>query len=153
MYSVTKKLNPDKGYSCTFRQHSARSHCRFLHGYDLIMEIEFQCKEAALTDPEGWVIDFGGLEFPKKWLDSMFDHKLLVAQDDPELDTIGALAGLGVADVVVVDRVGCEAFAKLVFHYFENWLEPIKRRRDVEVYRVTVYENGSNAATYWGFDP
>jgi 6-pyruvoyltetrahydropterin/6-carboxytetrahydropterin synthase len=150
MYSVTKVLSPDKGYSCCFRQYAAKSHCRFLHGYDLIIEVEFQCNEDALTKPEGWVIDFGGFKQVRDRLDDLFDHKVLVAQDDPELDTIASMAGLGIADVVVLPRVGCEAFAKHIFGIFSEYIEPITSRRKLEVYRVTVKENGSNSATYWG---
>jgi 6-pyruvoyltetrahydropterin/6-carboxytetrahydropterin synthase len=36
-------------------------------------------------------MDFGGLKEFKEWLEHMFDHTLLVAEDDPQLDKIVAL--------------------------------------------------------------
>jgi 6-pyruvoyltetrahydropterin/6-carboxytetrahydropterin synthase len=59
-------------------------------------------------------MDFGGLKQVKKWLEEVFDHKTLVAKDDPHMEWYQEGARRGVLDLVVLDRTGCEAFAKLI---------------------------------------
>lgn len=101
------------GLSCAFRQWRAKdSHCRYFHGYALQVTITFR---SVKLNEANWVQDFGALKPVKKWLEDTFDHKLLVARDDPELNTYLNLSEKGLADVKVVDHIGCEAFAKMIF--------------------------------------
>lgn len=129
-----------QGLSCCFRQwRAAHSHCRFLHGYALQVTITFGTNR---LDGCNWVVDFGGLKPVKKWLEDTFDHKTLVAKDDPMLHKIQSLAecpGMHgdenkLADVIVVDHVGCEAFAKMIFDTVDHWLNLIDRPDVVETY-------------------
>ena len=39
--------------------------------------------ESDTLDDRNWVMDFGGLKAFKDWAEYMFDHTLVVAQDDP----------------------------------------------------------------------
>lgn len=145
MYSITKVLNPGKGYSCCFRQWRAASHCRWCHGYDLIFEFTLECKEEHLTEHEGWVYDYGKFKLVKQWLDDTFDHKLIVAEDDPALDELSALAGVDAADVLVLPHVGCEFFARYVYDRVRGLLD---LRPGLVLKTVTVRENESNSASY-----
>jgi 6-pyruvoyltetrahydropterin/6-carboxytetrahydropterin synthase len=80
----TKTYGNDRGLSCCFRQwRSTHSHCSLLHGYSIGVKIIFECES---LDERNWVMDFGGLKEFKQWLEHMFDHTLLVAEDDPELE-------------------------------------------------------------------
>ena len=113
MYRSTKKYGHELGLSACFRQHRAtHSHCSLLHGYALAFTFVF---EAETLDGCNWVQDFGGLKELKERLQKTFDHKLLVAEDDPHKDELCGLAGLGLADVLVVGAVGCEAFARMAY--------------------------------------
>ena len=68
--------------SAAFRQwKSTHSHCQYLHGYNITADITFECNE---LDERNWVMDFGGLKDLKKTLEHTFDHKLVVASDDPQ---------------------------------------------------------------------
>ena len=58
--------------------------------------------EASELTKEGWVVDFGGLSELKVWLDHMFDHTFLVAQDDPELAAFEKLHKTGALDLRVL---------------------------------------------------
>lgn len=149
-YRSSKTYGHEQGLTAVFRQHRAQSHCRFLHGYALSIHLEF---EADQLDERGWVVDFGSLKSFKQTLQDTFDHKLLVAEDDPELDHIASLAGLGLADVVVVPATGCEAFAKLVYDGAELWLKDAGYAPRVRMHSVTVKEHGANGATYDGNPP
>ena len=85
MYRSYKEFN---GYSTAFRQHKADSHCRYIHGYQLKAEVTFACNE---LDDNNWVFDFGGLKDLKHIYKTQFDHTLVVASDDPEIELLKEL--------------------------------------------------------------
>lgn len=144
-YISTKTWGHEVGLSCCFRQWRADSHCRFLHGYALSVRVEF---EAEVLDVRNWVVDFGGLKSFKGMLEDTFDHKLLVAEDDPLKDDLATLAGLGAADVVVIPATGCERFAEFIFGAAETWLQDNGYGERVTVRLVEVKEHGANSAIY-----
>ena len=118
-YVSTKTYGNDRGLSCCFRQwRSTHSHCSLLHGYSIGIRLMF---ESDTLDDRNWVMDFGGLKAFKDWAEHMFDHTLVVAEDDPHLEMFQQMAELGlqdsggVCDLRVVPAVGCEKFAELVY--------------------------------------
>ena len=145
MYLSSKTYGHDIGLSACFRQWRAQSHCHLLHGYALSIHLEFEAEE---LDKRNWVVDFGSLKSFKQQLQDTFDHKLLVAEDDPQKDDLCMLAGLGLADVIVVEATGCEAFAKLIYETAEVWLIDNGYAPRVRMHHVTVREHGANSATF-----
>jgi 6-pyruvoyltetrahydropterin/6-carboxytetrahydropterin synthase len=145
MYTVTKTYGHDLGLSAAFRQWRAESHCRCIHGYALAISVKF---ESETLDIRNWVVDFGALKGFKESLVELFDHKLIVAMDDPQLSVLENLGALGIAQVIVVPHVGCEAFAKMTFELAEDWLRFTPEYNAVRVRSVEVREHGSNAASY-----
>lgn len=158
----TKTFGHELGFSCAFRQWRAHSHCRFIHGYALGFRFVFAAEE---TDHCGWVVDFGGLKSLRAILETTFDHKLLVAEDDPwknvllglaQEDFGGLLAYRGqeaaspAADVVVVPATGCEAFAIMVYQVAEQWLKDAGFSPRVRLVSVEVSEHGANSAICMG---
>lgn len=141
-YESHKTYTHNAGLSCVFRQWRADSHCRFLHGYALQVEITMGC---AALDKRNWVVDFGVFKALKSWLDQTFDHKTVVALDDPKLGEFQALERKGLVQLTTVEHVGCEAFAKLIFDHVKL-LVPMGN--DAFVRSVTVREHAGNAATY-----
>jgi len=107
-------------------------------------------------------MDFGGLKQFKEWAKYMFDHTLLIAEDDPYLDRFKELADVGVlntpqytglVDLRVVPGVGCEKFAQLAYYTMTNILEEAKTagtllNPTVRVKSVEVFEHGANSAIY-----
>ncbi len=144
MPKVVKTYGHNEGWSCAFRQHKAQSHCRFIHGYALAIEI---CFEADDLDECYWVLDFGSLKPLKAYLQKQFDHKLLVAKDDPKLDFFRSLAVLGLADISIVDKVSCEAFAQMVFEATQAHLD-LQTVRLVRIVYAKVSEHPGNSAIY-----
>lgn len=154
MYKVKKTYGHELGLSACFRQWRAKSHCRFLHGYALSFTLTFGAVD---LDECGWVIDFGGLKPVKEMLVATFDHRLVVAADDPQYDRIRALGhpnGLGndteVANVLLLPSVGCEAFAAYVYDWVTDWLGDMGYAPRVHLIEVAVSEHGGNAAIYTG---
>lgn len=142
-YVSTKTYGNDRGLSCCFRQwRSTHSHCSLLHGYSIGIRLIF---ESETLDDRNWVMDFGGLKAFKEWSEYMFDHTLIVAQDDPHLSFFKQMNELitinndndpnstvpnergAVCDVRIVEAVGCEKFAELAYKTMQNILETYQR--------------------------
>ena len=141
----TKTFGHDLGISCAFRQWKAESHCRFIHGYALAFEFCFAADE---LDVRNWVVDFGGLKGLKAILEDTFDHKMLVAEDDPQIDYFKQGKELGVLDLVIVPAGGCEKFAQMVFEVTEQWLIDAGFAPRCRLVSVQVKEHGANSAIY-----
>ena len=141
MYKVTKSYGPERGFSCAFRQWSSDTDCRFLHGYSLSFKIEL---ESSSLDINNWVYDFGKFSFLDSWLREKFDHTLLVAKNDPELDLIKSL-NHKTAKVVELEKISCEYFAEITFKFIESHFSSL----NVRVNSVIVSEHSSNSAGYY----
>lgn len=145
-YQSTKTYGHELGLSCCFRQWRADSHCNKLHGYALSFKVTF---EALDLDARNWVVDFGSLKSFKGLLEGTFDHKLVVAEDDPDLGFIMQLKDRGIADVITVPKAGCEAFAELVGGVLEVWLIDNGYSPRVRLVSVECREHGANSALWF----
>ena len=76
----------------------------------------------------------------------MFDHTYLVAEDDPELETVKMLQEKNLIDMRLVPAVGCERFAEQVFDYAQDLVNDLTDGR-CWVQEVTVREHEHNSAT------
>lgn len=142
----SKTFGNDRGLSCAFRQWRADSHCRLIHGYSLGFKFIF---EADSLNEKNWVYDFGNTKWIKEYLDRVFDHTLVVASDDPELDAFKELDKLGVCDLIILEAVGCEKFAEYVYKDIAPTVESQTDGR-VRLKVVECFEHGSNSASYEG---
>ncbi len=146
-YYSGKVYNHSVGLSCCFRQWRAESHCRFLHGYAIKVEVIFKAKE---LDVRNWVVDFGSLKSFKGWLEDTFDHKTLIAHDDPELSTFTELNERGLIQMIIVPATGCEGMARMIYEYLETWLLDNGYAPRVGLAQVIVSEHDGNFAGYGG---
>ena len=144
-YLSTKTYGHELGLSAVFRQWRAKSHCNQLHGYALSFRFIFEATE---LDYRNWVVDFGGLKGLKAALVNTFDHRLVLAEDDPEFATLMHLQEAGVADITVVKAVGCEKFAELAAELAHNELVHLGIADRVKVVEVECSEHGANSAIY-----
>jgi 6-pyruvoyltetrahydropterin/6-carboxytetrahydropterin synthase len=185
-YLSTKTYGNDRGLSCVFRQwRSTHSHCSLLHGYSIGIKLIF---ESESLDDKNWVMDFGGLKAFKEWSEYMFDHTMVVAHDDPHLPFFQQMSWMGnspvsgvgtqpdlrphergaICDLRIVDGVGCEKFAELVYKTMQDILETYQRGETytlpngksfnarypvgagVRLRSAEVFEHSSNSAVYEG---
>ena len=144
-YFSTKTYGHDIGISCAFRQWKAESHCHYVHGYSLAFKFIFEAEE---LDVRNWVVDFGGLKSLKSMLEDTFDHKLIIAEDDPHLEYFAQGHELGVLDLVVLPAGGCEKFAEFVYEVTEQWLKDAGFSPRCTLTSVEVKEHGANSAIY-----
>ena len=141
------------GFSTVFRQWKAETtHCRFLHGYGISFKLYFQGK----LDERNWVWDFGGMKrakgtidgmSPKAWMDYMFDHTFIVAEDDPYKESFLKMHEAGVAQVRIVPATGAERFAQFIFEKLNYFIEKETDGR-VKVVKVEFREHEKNSAIY-----
>jgi 6-pyruvoyltetrahydropterin/6-carboxytetrahydropterin synthase len=168
----TKTYGNDRGLSCCFRQWRAtHSHCSTLHGYSIGIKLIFECET---LDDKNWGMDFGGLKEFKAWADYMFDHTLVIAQDDPYLEFFRKMSWMGhppqsgianhaevkphergaICDLRIVEGVGCEMFAKLCYDKMAELLASGNMRYpinpNVRIKSAEVFEHGANSAIYEG---
>lgn len=146
-FRSTKTYGHEIGLSCAFRQWRAESHCRFIHGYALAVHFVFEADE---LDSRNWVVDFGSLKSLKGMLEDTFDHKLLIADDDPLKNLLLELEEEGIAEIRILPDVGCEKFAEFIFGATETWLESNGYSPRVRLLEVKVSEHGANSASYTG---
>lgn len=144
-FQSTKTYGHTIGLSAAFRQWRAESHCNKIHGYALAIRFVFEAEE---LDVRNWVVDFGSLKALKGLLEDTFDHKLLVAEDDPRLEEFKRLQDLGMADVVIVPATGCERFAEMIFDVTSQWLKDAGYSPRCRLVEVEVSEHGANSAIY-----
>lgn len=146
-FRSTKTYGHEIGLSAAFRQWRAESHCRLIHGYALSVRFEFEATE---LDCRNWVVDFGSLKNLKGLLEDTFDHKTLVAEDDPEIEWFREGDRRGILDLVVVPACGCERFAEMIFEATAQWLKDAGYSPRCKVVLVEVREHGANSAIYTG---
>lgn len=145
VWRSTKTYGHAEGLSCCFRQWRAtHSHCSLLHGYALSFRLTFASDE---LDKTNWCFDFGGLKPVKAWLHHMFDHTVLIAQDDPEMAEFQRLADKGLADLRVLPAVGCEATALYAYDFISHFVEEASAGR-VWLEEIEVREHEGNSASY-----
>ncbi len=130
--------------STAFRQPKAESHCKFIHGYQLKAKIWFSCNE---LDENNWVFDFGGLKELKEDLKKTFDHKCVIAKDDPAKSAFKELERYNAVDLLIMDGVGIEKFSQFVFEKADVFVK-YKTGNRVWVERVEVFEHEENSAIY-----
>jgi 6-pyruvoyltetrahydropterin/6-carboxytetrahydropterin synthase len=141
------------GFSTVFRQWKAETtHCRFVHGYGISFKVYFEGD----LDERNWVWDFGGMKraktqidgkSPKEWMDYMFDHTLIVAEDDPFIKAFQQMEEAGVAQVRIIPATGAEKFAEYIYNKLNEFVDTETEGR-VRVTKVKFMEHGKNAACY-----
>lgn len=151
-YQATKVFD---GFSCVFRQWRAEgTHCKFLHGYSVSFKVWFEGD----LDLRNWVWDFGGMKRakgtiggmnPKAWMDYMFDHTMIIAEDDPFIESFKLMGQAGAAQVRILPAVGAEKFAEYVYTKLQEFVNEETEGR-VKIARVEFMENGKNSAIYEG---
>ena len=141
------------GFSTVFRQWKAEeTHCRFIHGYGISFKVYFEGE----LDHRNWVWDFGGMKRaktlidgkqPKEWMDYMFDHTMIITEDDPHLNAFKEMGTAGVAQVRVIPATGAEKFSEFIFNKINEFVKTETKNR-VRVTKVKFMEHGKNAAYY-----
>lgn len=147
-YFSTKKFGP---ISTSHRQWRAGSDspCNFAHGYGRYVQFIFACDE---LDERQWVMDFGGLKEVRQWIESQWDHRLLLASDDPLMTNFVALHNAGGVNINVMDvskgwGPGIEGSCKFLYDHIQMYINKATEGR-VWIESVEIWEHENNSAIY-----
>lgn len=144
-YFSTKMFGP---ISTNHRQWKHQGHCAQIHGYGRHVKITFGSNTG--LDERGWIQDFGDCRYIKKWLEDQWDHKTLIAEDDPHLEDIINLQNINKENPIIKINVirkpygpGIELSCRYVFDHVNQMLPKNKFVQEVEI-----WEHENNSAKY-----
>ena len=140
-YTSTKKY---RNLPCAHRQWKHDGRCAYSHGYSREYTFFF---EADSLDKHGWVVGFGDLKKLKEYLVQMYDHTLLISEDDPELSVFKELHEKGICDLRIVPDVSLEGSAKTALVKANEILSKLMKGR-ARCFQVEARENDKNSAIY-----
>lgn len=127
--------------------------CRFLHGHNY--RVHFTCIAADL-DKLGRVIDFGAIKVLLcEWLESTWDHKMLIWDEDPMLDHFtvdnNQLCNDSLSDTFrqSIVKVPFNPTAENMAQYLVEIVGPLQLRlTNCRLISVTIDETRKCSATY-----
>ena len=131
MYSVTKSIDFCYGH----RLLDYDGVCRHPHGHN--GQVEIEVRKSSL-DSRNMVCDFGDIKrIVKSWIDSAFDHKMLLRRDDP---LVKVLQDLGEPVFVCDSNPTAEHIAQLIYQH--------AAREGLPVTHVKMWETPTSFAEY-----
>ena len=144
-FQSTKKLGP---ISVGHRQWRDDGHCAWVHGYGRYIQFTFEGE----LDHRQWVMDFGDLKDVKQWLEKQWDHRVMIASDDPQLDKLKEMHDLNIMNINVMDvekgwGPGIEASCKFVYDHVMPLIHA-KTGGRVRLVKVEIWEHERNSAIY-----
>jgi 6-pyruvoyltetrahydropterin/6-carboxytetrahydropterin synthase len=123
MFSVTQEMHFCYGH----RLLGHPGKCGRLHGHNGILRITLQAPE---LDGQGMVVDFDQISVAMRdFLDTRFDHRLLLHKDDP---AAAALKAAGETFVALEVSPTAENLARLAFEYARSQTFPVSAVELVE---------------------
>lgn len=125
------------------RQHLHDGHCAWIHGHNWSFIFTFACER---LDENGFVVDFGKLEFLREWIDRNFDHACVFNESDPMREALLKSAPEA-WKALVVENCSSEGLAC----HLHACLDPLVRERTagrVRIVAVEVREDTRNGARY-----
>jgi len=141
------------GYSTVFRQWKAETtHCKFLHGYAVSFRVWFEGE----LDERNWVWDFGGMKrakntiegkAPKDYFAWLLDHTMIIAEDDPFLESFKRMDEAGVVQLRILPATGCEKFAEYLYSVINEFIA-VETDNRVRAVKIEVFEHERNSASY-----
>jgi 6-pyruvoyltetrahydropterin/6-carboxytetrahydropterin synthase len=149
LHPIAYKFTSTKEYvdefPCAYKQWKADTACNLNHGYSFSIKFYFGANQ---LDKRGWVIDYGGLRDLKDILKQQFDHKTIIAKDDPDLEKYRQLERDSILELTVLPGMGCERIADMLYKfvngvYIPDYLGQGESQR-IWCYRVEVRETESN---------
>jgi 6-pyruvoyltetrahydropterin/6-carboxytetrahydropterin synthase len=119
-----------------------------VHGYGRYIQFTFEGK----LDERQWVMDFGDLKDVKAWIEKEWDHRVLIASDDPHLEKLKQMHDLGIMNINVLDVTkgwgpGIEASCKHIYDNVANLIH-VKTDGRVKIVKVEIWEHERNSAVY-----
>jgi 6-pyruvoyltetrahydropterin/6-carboxytetrahydropterin synthase len=84
---------------------------------------------------------------PKAWMDYMFDHTTIIADNDPELGLFKEMHYKNIIQLRIIPAVGAEQFAKYIYEKLNTFIQEETKGR-VKITKVEFMEHSKNTAIY-----
>jgi len=123
------------------RQPLHDGHCQYVHGHNWAIRFTFLAKE---RDENGFVIDFGKLNFIKEWIDKMLDHSLLICENDNYVDYFKQHQSI-LWKLLIVPDASCEGLCDYIHEQFKRAVT-FETNGRVVIKSVEVFEDDKNSA-------
>ncbi|MEM5877704.1 MAG: 6-carboxytetrahydropterin synthase [Candidatus Aenigmatarchaeota archaeon] len=134
-----------ENFPCAHRQFKHSGNCALIHGYSRSFTFIFGCVQLS---KEGFVVDYGDLDDLKAHLEYMYDHTLLLDEEDPYLEVFKDLEKKGVLKLRIQPMgPGMEATAKYLCEYGDKLIRE-KTKGRAWVVAVEARENSKNSSLY-----
>ena len=136
-----------RGFSCAYRQYLNEEMRGFespmLHGYALSFFFRF-----ASNDPE-IMTDYlpQKMAWIEQYLEEIFRNTVIVAHEDPLLDSFLELEKAGACELRMIDKVGASAFAKVLYDEIASTVKEVSVG-SIVLFEVKVRENGNYTAAF-----
>jgi 6-pyruvoyltetrahydropterin/6-carboxytetrahydropterin synthase len=132
-------------YPCAHRQYRHDGNCSLIHGYSRSFHFIFGVQ--AFTK-EGFAVDYGDLDWLKAHLEYMYDHTLVLDENDPYMETFKELERSGVCRVRTQPLgPGMEGTAQYLCEWTDKELRE-KTKGRAWVISVEARENNKNSSIY-----
>ena len=143
-FKSTKRFGP---ITTGHRQWRDKGHCSYIHGYGRYVRLTF---EATQLDERGWVMDFGDLKDVKSWIESEWDHRTLIAADDPAIPELKTLEEVGGINLNILPEGYLPGIEESCRYLYDKLSPMIQRKTNnrVEITRVEIWETEKNQAEY-----
>lgn len=151
-YQSTKKFGPistdHRNWHAAVNTERDSVKCARLHGYGRYVQLTF----AGDLDEMGWVFDFGMTKNIKKFLEDNWDHRTLIASDDPELEFLQTIHDKGLISMNIMDvskgwTPAIEGSCKFVFDHVQPVIHHETNGR-VHIAKVEIWEHENNSAVF-----
>ena len=143
-FKSTKRFGP---ITTGHRQWKDKGHCSYIHGYGRYVRLTFEASE---LDERGWVMDFGDLRDIKRWIESEWDHNVLIAADDPLIPELKKLEETGAIYLNILPDgyyPGIEESCRYLYDMINPMIQK-KTNNRVEITRVKIWEHENNSGEY-----
>lgn len=132
-------------FPCAHRQYRHDGNCHLIHGYSRSFHFVFGIKTFT---KEGFAVDYGDLDELKAHLDYMYDHTLVLDENDPHMDKFLELQELGVCMIRTQPLgPGMEGTAQYLCMWADKYLREKSGGR-AWVISVEARENDKNSSIY-----
>ena len=123
-------------------KHSGR--CSRIHGHSWEVTLTFVSSE---LDENGFVVDFGKLDYLSDWIDNHLDHGCVICKSDPKIDHLRNLAELGLLKILEIQKASCEGIAEFLFSRFDQLVRDNTNNR-AWIKKIHLKEDSKNSATF-----
>jgi len=137
MYSVTKRFTFEAAHKLNLNYNSP---CNSLHGHSYKVSITVKSPELNEND---MVVDFSTIKDIQKWVDTNWDHSLIVGCNDHSI----SMSDNNKTVRLLYKNPTAEAFAKILYDISIEMLKPYFTNREYYI-SVSVWETENNFATF-----